>query len=325
MTSKTKALKKGIYKPGDATPAPAKAENKATKVASVNHLMRDKRKEIEQRSRARRIRSLMKLGVAKEQIEEWMHEEDNRFVLCLIYDSFFIIDGTKKKKVYKRDETHRVYGVEEQEVDNVLHGIDAFKKFCENNKLKIMSTHKGSFGHAGWILSDKDNVDNVVELLKPVGRTSITKPEPHTVEKPKKEKKPTNNTAEAKKSAKAKRKAQKIHNAKMRPYYAALRKGGVSARIKKYNKSLAEKIEAWIAEKKKADTLKAEKNKEYRAVHRQLTSSEMKANKRARKAARHLAAQERRREQEKKRMDNNAKTQKKRAQKPIQTELKMAA
>lgn len=328
MISKTKALRKGTYKPGNATPAPAPAEKKATKVASVNHPERDKRKEIAQRARERRIRSLMKLGIAKEQIEEWMHEEDNRFILCLIYNSFSIIDGTKKKKVYKRDETHRVSGVEEREVDNVLHGIDAFKKFCENNKLKVMSTHKGRFGHAGWILSDKDNVDNVVELLKPVGRTSVTKPEPHTVEKPKKEKKPSNNTTEAKKEAKTKRKEQKIHNAEMRPYYAALRKGGVSARIKKHNKSLAEKIETWIAEKKKSDAQKAEKNKEYRAQHRQLTSLEMKANKRARKAARHIAAQERRKSQEKLRMENNAKTSKKRAQKPakpVQTKLKMAA
>ena len=304
MTSKTKALKKGTYTPGNATPAPVKAENKATRVASTNHYTRDLKKEIEARARARRIRSLMKQNIPKEQIEEWMHEENNRFVLCLIYNSFCVKDGDKN-----------------------LYGIKAFEKFCKDNKLNVMSTHKGSV-LAGWILSDKDNVEAVTKLLTTVGRTSITKPELRAVSKKKKTKKPTNNTSKAKKSAKEVRKASKQEAAKMRPYYAALRKGGVSTRIKKYNKTLAEKIEAWIKEKKKHDAEMAEKDKEYRAKHRQLTSLEMKANKRARKAAKHLAAQERHRAQEKKQMENNTIEREKRAQKakkPVQTELNMAA
>ena len=328
MTSKTKALKKGNYIPDEKSAPAKKAENNVVKTTSTNHIARNKRKEYEERSRSRRIRSLMKQGIAKEQIEEWLHEEDNRFVLCLIYNSFFIEDGMKKKTVPIRDEHHKKIGTKEIEVENKLWGIEAFKKFCENNKLVMIATHKGSFGHAGWIKSDKEHVDEVVELLNPVGRTSITKPEPHVVEKPKKEKKPSNNTTEAKTKAKTARKTNKKINAEMRPYYAALRKGGVSKRIKKFNPTLAKKIEKWIKERRIAEAEKAEKNKEYRAKHRQLTSLEMKANKRARKIAKRIATQERRKEQEKKRMEYNTKMRAERAKKavkPVQTELKMAA
>ena len=288
--------------PGNATPAPAKAETKNT---SVNHIARNKRKEIESRNRARRIRSLMKQGLSKEEIEQWFKNDEKRLVLVLVYNSFCIADGEKK-----------------------VQGVKALEKFCADNKLTLMASHKGSVT-AGWILSDKDNVDSAIELLKPVGRTSITKPE-NPVSKPAetpKEKKPTNNTAEVKKAAKTHRKEFKKNGAEMRAYYAALRKGGVNARIKKHNPTLAEKIEKWLKEHKKTEAEKAEKNKKYRAKHRQLTSTEMKANKRARKAAKLLATKERRKAAEIKRAKSNAAARAKRAQKaqkPVQTELKAA-
>ena len=330
MTSKTKALKRGNYTPGNVTPAPVKKTEK--KAANRN-------KEAESRNRERRIRSLMRQGISKEQINEWLKEEDTRFVLCLIYHNFCLVDGTKKITVRIKDKKHHIIGTEEHEVENRLTGIEAFKKFCENNKLTMISTHKGSVT-AGWILSDRDNVNNVIELLKDVGRVSVTKPEIHTVETVKKQEekkrkaehkandKPTNNTIKTKIAAKKARKTANIKAAEMRPYYAALRKGGVNARIKRHNPTLAEKIEKWLKEKKATEVSQTKDTKEERAKHRQLTSLEMKANKRARKAAKHLAAKERHIAAEKKRAESNAKQYAKRtqkAQKPVQAELKMAA
>lgn len=335
MNSKTKALKKGTYKPGDATPAPAKAENKATQVASNNHSARDARKEAKMRSRARRIRSLMKLKIPKEKIDAMFEEEKIRTVLCLYYTSFTIENGVKKKRIHHRNEQHRIVSVEEVEVPAILRGKEAVKEALKRANIEPLFLGPNYC----WIKTTKDDLDSILKVLEPIGRTSVTKPEPVSKERVEKEqkakmkaeqkknRKPSNNTDEVKKAAKAKRKEENIRKTEMRPYYAALRNGGVSTRIKKFNKTLADKIEKWIAEKKKADAEKAEKNREYRAQHRQLTSLEMKANKHARKAAKHLAAQERRREREKKRMENNAKAAKKRTQKakkPVQTELKMA-
>ena len=313
--------------PGNVIPAPAKAETKNT---SVNHIVRNKRKEIESRNRARRIRSLMKQGLSKEEIEQWFKNDAKRLILVLAYDSFCVKNGTKTKKVFVKDEKHRVTGVEEKEVDINLYGINALKKFCEDNKLSLIASHKGTYGHAGWILSDKDNIDKVIELLKPVGRTSVTKPE-NPISKPvetKKEKKSTNNTADVKKVAKTRRKESKVKATEMRAYYAALRKGGVNARIKKHNPTLAKKIEDWLKDHKKKEIEKAENNKEHRAKHRQLTSLEVKANKRARKAAKHIATHERMIAAQKKQAEANAKIRAQRPQKskkPVQTEIKEAA
>lgn len=336
MNSKTKSLKKGTYTPGNATPAPANAENKATKVASNNHPTRDARKEAEMRSRARRIRSLMKLKIPKEKIDALFEEEKIRTVLCLYYTSFTIEDGVKKKRIHHRNEQHKVVSVEEVEVPAILRGKEAVKEALKRANIEPLFLGPNYC----WIKTTKDDLDSILKVLEPIGRTSVTKPKCLTKEEvadkqkaerkleEKANRKPSNNTDEAKKAAKAKRKAIKWNRAQMRPYYAALRKGGVSERIKKHNKSLADKIEAWLKKKRKEDAEKAEKDKEYRSKHRQLTSIEMKANKRARKVAKHLAAQERRRAQEKKQMDNNATAKAKRAQKPakpVQTKLKMAA
>lgn len=336
MKSKTKSLKKGIHTPGNATPAPAKAENKATQVASNNHPKRDARKEAEMRSRARRIRSLMKLKIPKEEIEAMFEEENTRTVLCLYYTSFAIEDGVKKKRIHHRNEQHKVVSVEEVEVPSILRGKEAVKEALKRANIEPLFLGPNYC----WIKTTKDDLDTILKVLEPIGRTSVTKPKRLTKEEvaakqkaerkleEKANRKPSNNTDEAKKAAKEKRKAVKRDAAQMRPYYAALRKGGVSERIKKHNKSLADKIEAWIKKKRKEDAEKAERDKEHRAKHRQLTSIEMKANKRARKVAKHLAAQERRREQEKKRMEKNATAKAKRIQKsikPVQTELKMTA
>lgn len=69
-----------------------------------------------------------------------------------------------------------------------------------------------------------------------------------TTPKEKKEKKPTVNTAEVKREAKTKRKSFKLEQVKMRPYYAARRKGGVSKRLSKKNPKLAAAIAEWLKE-----------------------------------------------------------------------------
>lgn len=69
-----------------------------------------------------------------------------------------------------------------------------------------------------------------------------------TTPKEKKEKKPTGNTAEVKRAAKTKRKSFKLEQVKMRPYYAARRKGGVSKRLSKKNPKLAAAITEWLKE-----------------------------------------------------------------------------
>lgn len=300
MKSKTKSLKKGNHIPGT-NPAPTKkVEKNATAVASTKHYKRDKIKDEKARRHERRLRSLARHGISDDDIKKLMEDEKRRLILCLVYGSY-----------------------QHKEGDKTLTGSNAANKLAEENKLTVIS--KGP-NHI-WVSTTVDKTEAVMSILKPVGRLSITKPEaPPEVKK--KTKKPTNNTPSVHAKAKETRKENNKKTAEMRPYYAALRKGGVSARIKRHNPTLAEKIEAWLKERKKTDAEKAEKNKEYRAKHRQLTSLEMKANKRARKAAKRIATLERCRAAEKKRAEYNAKKRAERAQKaqkPVQTELKMAA
>jgi hypothetical protein len=304
-------LNKGKHTSGNANPVPAKkAENKVSTVTSNKNSKRDLRKEIEARSRARRMRSMLKKGMTKEQVEEVFAQENNRMVLVLLHGNYTVQDGMKK--------------IKDKEVPNILRGFAAAKKYVDDNKLTFMS---GS-SNAIWILTDKDHVEDVSTKLNILGRVSITKPEVNPPKKEKSVKKPTGNTAAVKKAAKDARKKHNIEGKEMRPYYAALRKGGVKARIKKYNPTLADKIEKWIKEHKKAEAEKADRIDKHKRDHRQMSSLEMKANKRARKAAKHLAAQERRKAADLKRAENNAKIRAKRAQKaqkPVQTELKAAA
>ena len=310
--SKSKLLKKRNYTPA----AVAAAPTKKVEMPKGNTTTRQERKSnteiAKERSRARRMRSIMKLGMKKELIEEMFAQENNRMILVLLNGKYTIENGTQKKKVTKRGKDHKVISTEEVDVPIILRGIDAAKKYAENEKLHIMT----SGSNAIWILSDKDNVDAAVEKLQILGRVSVTKPATHTGQtvkpekKQKKKKKPTNNTSAAKTAAKVNRKNANKEGAEMRPYYAALRKGGVSKRIQKHNPKLAEKIKAWLKEREcHKDSL------EYRRTHRQMSSTEIKANKNARKAAKHLAAIERRREREKKAMANNQAALEKRAQK----------
>lgn len=305
---------------------------KSTPVKTENELTeRQKRQE---RSRLHRIQSIIKLGISKELVAEMMAEENNRTILVLLDGRYTVQDGTREKKVTKRDEHHKIVSRETITVENILRGFNAAKKYVDDQKLHFVA------GGSDYIviLSDASHVDEDVKKLQVLGRISVTKPDAYNKEKVEKdikkakktakEKKPSNNTAEVKKQAKARRKERNEKNAEMRPYYAALRKGGVCVRIKKHNKPLAEKIEKWLKERKAAEEKKAEADKERRAKHRQLTSIEMKANKRARKVAKRLATIERVEARGKKRAAINAKTtarKSKKARKPVQTKLKMAA
>ena len=300
---------------------PDKKSAPANKAATKNS-KRDMRKEAEARIRARRTRSLLKLGLDQKDIETIFEQENNRFVLVSFYGSYTLEDGTKIKKVWNKALKKK----EEVEVPNILRGRQAGMKYIENNKLNVMASHANS----AWILTNKSNVDSVSELLKVVGRVSITKPEKHTYEtekaRLKEEKKtpktPTNNTKEVAKAAKTTRKASNIERHNMRAYYAALRKGGVSSRIKKYNKPLADKIEAWLKERKKIEDARAEKLEEHNKKHRQTPNSVKKANKKARKVAKMIATRERKLAIDKARAAKNAA---KKPNKPVQTELKLVA
>ena len=311
-----------------------KNKNKVPTRKTINIEEKNKRRaEAEARCSARRTSKLKASGVTDEQIEKLIAEENARTILCIYYGKHTVDLG-------------------EQEVDTKKYNKS--KKCCEHVKVKKNVTLRGraaaeytirekeldvlTFGSTYcFIKTTADKAEEIAnDLRASIGRCYITKheklPVKETVEKlnPKieKEKKPSYNTSERKKAAKAKRKAENMKKAEMRPYYAALRKGGISMRIKKHNKTLAEKIEKWLKERKASEAKRLEASKEYRAKHRQLTSAEMKSNKRARKIARHAAAQERRKEREKKQMEYNAKKHAERAQKaqkPVQTELKMAA
>lgn len=336
MTSKTKALKKGKYISGN-KPAPAKAETPSNVNRHRNDEEHNEAMHKKMQNKYRRLRSLKRLGFSDEEIVKIFKDEAVRTVLCTYYGTFTVEDGTKtiKKRVYDKDH-HFTGSYTEEDVPNILRGRAAVEKFLKDNDINVIAIGPAYC----WIKTDVDNVDKVTELLKPIGRTNVNKPEPVTKESLEKKqqqdrrayakahKKPSNNTDEAKAAAKSSRKAAKKKAADMRPYYAAKRKGGVSKRIKKFNKPLAEKIEKWLKEQKAAEASRKKGSIEERAKHRQLTSTEMKANKRARKAAKCLATKERRKEAEKKAMERNAAERAKRAQKakkPTQTELKMAA
>lgn len=284
---------------------------------------RDMVKDAKARLRARRKQRMIRAGMTLEQIAEMEKNEKIRTILCLPYGFYTVENGTKTKMKTFRDEHHKVIEKKEIEVPNILRGIDAIEFTVKENNIKILA--KGSTYM--YVETTNDNVDKVTQLMSPMGRLYVYKWEKK--EDPvKKEKKPSNNTKDAKSAAKAARKAANIRSAEMRPYYAALRKGGVNARIKKHNPVLAEKIEKWLKDRKKADSEKAERVDKHKRDHRQMSSIEMKANKRARKAAKQLATMKRHMAAEKKRAEINARKttlQKSRKSKAVQKELNMAA
>jgi hypothetical protein len=292
-----------------------------------------RRAEAEARCSARRTNKLKAAGVTDEQIEQLIADENARTILCIYYGNYTVDLGEQEVEVKKYNKETNRYEPTKIVKNVILRGRAAAEHTIREKELDVIT-----FGSTYcFIKTTADKAEDIAKDLRAdIGRCYITKHQKLTVKeaveklnpKPVEEKKPTYNTSERKKAAKAKRKAENMKRASMRPYYAALRKGGVSARIKKYNKTLANKIEKWLKEHKAAEAKKAEASKEYRAKHRQLTSIEMKANKRARKAAKHIAAQERRKEREKKQMEKNAISKAKRAQKaqkPVQTEFKTAA
>lgn len=187
------------------------------------------------RERIRRIRKLAKSKVPPEKIEELLKNEDRRTILCLVYGTYKMEDGTRKKTVTKRDEHHKVVGKEEIEIPNILYGVYAAKKLMEDNKIPIISYGK-TYVYADI---DKKDVDKVSKLMEQVGRVHIYKWQ-ESKQPVKKDKKPSNNTDEVKKANKA---AKHIN---MKPFYAAKRKGCIDERIKKYNPKLAEQIQKWL-------------------------------------------------------------------------------
>lgn len=307
-------------------------KNKKTKKVVPVEIKNQRRAEAEARCSARRTKKLKAAGATDEQIEQLIAEENARTILCIYYGSHTVNLGEQEVEVKKYNKKKKCYEPAKVKKEVVLHGRTAAEYTIRQKELDVITFSSTSC----FIKTTVDKAEEIAaDLRKEIGRCYITKheklPAKEEVEKLNEkpsEKKPSYNTSEKKKAAKAKRKEENKKKAAMRPYYAALRKGGVSKRIKKYNKPLAEKIEKWIKERRTAETEKAEKDKERRTKHRQLTSVEMKTNKRARKAAKHLATRERRRAVEMKRMENNAIAKEKRAQKaqkPVQTELKMAA
>lgn len=298
-------------------------------------------------NRCRRIHQLVKLGLSEEKIQEIFKEENTRMVLCLYYTSF-TKEGTRVKKVYKRDEKHHVVDVTETEVKVTLTGRQAAEAFLKENNIEPVALGPTYC----YIKTDVEHLDELLETLKTMGRTSVTKPEPVVdtlVErevKKIKSRKPSGNKNPEKKHVSNKQ----VRDAKsMRPVYAVLRKmrsAGANAedvdkfikeRIKKYNPKMAAKIKEFITSRAKSFDLAFKfKNKpvaesksaDNRAKHRQLTAIEMKARKRAKRVARHLVALERLQKRQEEAAVNNAKAKAERAQKaqkPVQTELNMAA
>lgn len=324
-----------------------KKHNKNTsnkKVVSIEK-KNQRRAEAEARCSARRTRALKGAGLSDEQIEQLIADENARTILCIYYGSHTVNLGKQEVKTKKYNKKSHKFEPTKITKELILHGRAAAEYEVRQMNLDVLSFSPTSC----VIKTTADKAEEIAETLrKKIGRCYITKhkrlPAKEEAErlnpKPEQKKSPTNNTREVRKAAKAKRKANNIVRFNARPYYAALRalkrsgditqlsddqlKNAIKERIRKYNHPLAEKIHAWLKDQQK----KQEESKEYRAKHRQLTSIEMKSNKRAKKAVKHLATQERRKTREAKRATNNAKLHAERAQKaqkPVQTELKMTA
>lgn len=306
---------------------------KETKVLKAKNISRNSYKEAKARARARRIRSLMRLGMDKESIEKMFAQEENRMILVLLNGKYTIEDGTKKKKIIKRDEHHKIVSSEEKEVPNILRGYDAARKYVENEKLHFMAGSKTAI----WILSDINHVDEVVGKLNILGRVSITKPEKRTknteearIKSEKKVSKPTNNTTEAKKSAKKDKKEVNKKQEYMRPYYAALRRGSINKRIKRHNPELAKKISLWIKERKKIEAKREENNNNHDNT-RHLTTKERKkierTNKNFDRFLKSFKKIRNNKESEKhvEHADKSCETRTKNSKKPKQTKIKFAA
>ena len=283
--------------------APAKAENNSLEfMAHVRTL-----KALKER--------LLKNGVKQQQIDEFENNPDLRTISCLSYGQYTVDLGEKEITVSKDKK--------KKTVKNILTGVDAIEHFAKDNGMEVISKDT----HRLVVNTTQKGMLDVYNKLKKFGRIYIYK-WVFEEKKSEKTKKPTNNTTEAKVNAKKTRKNENKKGADMRPYYAALRKGGVSKRIKIHNKTLAEKIKKWLKEKRAAE----EKNKAAKDLHdtnhRQVTTKRKNSIRKAKKIAKRMKRIEAIQAREKKAAMTNATNKKKSAQKAkkhVQTELNMAA
>lgn len=329
--SKTKMLKKGIYTPAKAQLNAAPA-NKAEYTSNTENKGKFSKKESEKEAINRRRDKLFKdvlirRKVPKEDIESIPKE--NYIVLCRSYGSYTVEDGVREiKKKNKATET----------VPNILRGTSAivhliretFKQDMNDNKIKIV--HVGSLHVCLSIVPTLR--ESVETCLKPVGRISLWKKPISQPPKPKKNKKPSNNTEEAKKNAKNERKESKQAANDMRPYYAARRnmkkgasiKKAISKRIRMHNPTLAADIEAWLA-KNPIDTKKRvghAAKKGSHQFHNNVTSLQMKRSEHMKKEQQRIATLKKMKATQATKMASNQ-AKRNASKKPVQTELKMAA
>ena len=162
-----------------------------------------------QRLAARRKIRLLKSGMTETQIEELANEEKTRIITCLLYGSYTVDLGTRKVKKDKK----------EVEIPNILTGQRAAQYTLGENKVTILRAHNNYV----IIKSTVDDLEKDSAILESMGRIQVTKLQPKQ-EKPKKEKKPTANTAEVKKAAKKKRKAANMEKVKNREFYKMRKK-----------------------------------------------------------------------------------------------------
>lgn len=254
------------------------------------------------------IQRLSERGLSKEEIQNKLKDENARIMLCIAYDSYKLELGEVEKEVGKKKKKVKK--------NLVLYGVKALKHILLQKKVDMID---GGHNYV-YVLTNKKDADKLADEIKEVCRVSIRKWEWKKCDVPR-EKKPTDNTDEKKIAAKKKRKGENMKKAAMRPYYAALRKGGISERIKKHNKALAAKIQEWLdkREKKAEEDVKNMKHKP-KAIRKAVKKDKLAA----RKKARLIALQS----FEKKRFEQHQAEKKKAAQKQgkqAQIEFKDAA
>lgn len=280
--SKTKLLKKRNYTPGSTyitnTPAPAKKAEKPIKVFNNGIVIpfvknRDVKKEVRLRNRARLYTRIVKSGLTEEQINKFKRDKNLCTITCLPYGSYSV----------KLDDK------------TILHGTAAITHELEKQKIEILSS-TNSFV---FINAKKSAIDNITEIMKDMGRMYIYDWCLY-------EKKPSENTKEIQKKAKNAKKAAKKQFVDMRPYYAAKRNGKVSYRIRKFNPTLAKKIEEWL--KDHPSTGKKHHNpKKHSYVSKNTTLAEIKAIRRANRVGRMIIKKEEKIALEAKKQAKNAK------------------
>ena len=239
-------------------------------------------REAKSRLRARRKMRLIRAGLTENDIKELEKNEHVRTILCLSYGTHTVQNGTRKCKKDKK----------EIEVPNILHGTAAIVFTLKQHNIDVLTSGKQYV----YVKTTDDKVDEISKIMSPMGRIYVQEWHPIVAPNPMKHKT-------------KKKSAPTMTKAEVKAYYAALRKGGVSKRIKKYNPTLADKITNLIKNKKK---------------NKQVTSFEKKAAKKAAKKAKIIATNLKVAERNAKKAEINAKKPQK-SKKPVETKLKMAA